>query len=89
LSQKLPIRVVRRVDREITEAAAWWRANRPIAPDAFREELQRAFDLITSQPQVGTRARNIKLAGVRRVHLSRIRYYLYYRHTTSKALSKF
>jgi len=60
-------------------AEAWWRTNRTKAPNAIREELERGSALIASQPDIGSRARNVKLAGVRRIHLSRIRYHLYYR----------
>jgi plasmid stabilization system protein ParE len=35
--------------------------------------------LIALQPDIGARALNAKLSGVRRVHLSRVRYHLYYR----------
>lgn len=63
-----------------TEAAnLWWRNNRPQAPEALREELEQAVHLIALQPEIGATARNIKLAGVRRVLLSRVRYHLYYR----------
>lgn len=79
----MPIRVVRRATREISEAAAWWEVNRPKAPDTFREEIHRAFELIAVQPKIGAQARNAKLAGVRRIQLSRIRYYLYYRTSPS------
>ena len=41
--------------------------------------MERALELISAQPQIGTRATNTRLAGVRRIHLSRIDYYLYYR----------
>jgi len=79
LSRKLPIRVVRSAADQITQASAWWNVNRPKAPGAFREEMERALELISAQPQIGARATNAKLAGVRRIHLSRIHYYLYYR----------
>ena len=49
------------------------------APEAFREELQRGFSLISRQPEVGVQATDVKLKDVRRIHLSRIRYFLYYR----------
>lgn len=64
---------------QIRVAEAWWRRNRPKAPNAIREELERASALVAAQPDIGSRARNAKLAGVRRVHLSRVRYHLYYR----------
>ena len=57
----------------------WWRANRSKAPAAFVEELERALELIAAEPGIGARARNSRLAGVRRVLLHRVRYYLYYR----------
>ena len=79
MSRKFPIRVVRSAADQIMEASAWWDGNRPKAPDAFREEIERAFELISVQPQIGAKAGNVKLAGVRRIHLSRVRYRLYYR----------
>lgn len=41
--------------------------------------MRDALALIRLNPRIGARATNAKLAGVRRVHLSRIRYHLYYR----------
>lgn len=84
MSRKLPIRVVRSAADQIATASTWWTANRPKAPDAFREEIARAFDLISIQPGIGAKAANARLAGVRRIHLSRIRYYLYYRLDLSR-----
>jgi plasmid stabilization system protein ParE len=67
---------------QIRAAQDWWRVNRPKAPDAIREELERASLLLSVQPEMGARARNISLAGVRRLHLARVRYYVYYRVVT-------
>jgi plasmid stabilization system protein ParE len=87
LSRKFPIRVVRSAADQIVEASVWWNTNRPKAPGAFREEIERALELISAQPHIGARATNAKLAGVRRIHLSRIHYYLYYRvRETPKAV---
>jgi plasmid stabilization system protein ParE len=83
LTGRLAIRVAQRAAREIDEAFEWWRKNRPDAPDAIREELERAFALISSHPNVGARAVNTVLRDVRRVHLARIQYHLYYRTTPS------
>ena len=80
----LPIKVTLRTDRQIQKAATWWLANRPKAPEAFKEELQRGFDLISRQPSIGARATNVKLKGILRIHLSRIRYFLYYRVGASR-----
>ena len=81
-----PVRIVSSAARAIAEAAEWWVANRPKAPDAFVTELERALQLIAFQPSIGARATNVKLAGVRRVHLARVHYHLYYRVTSEPAI---
>ena len=60
-------------------ASAWWDVNRPAAPDAFRDAIASAFELISTHPDIGAAATNVKLPGIRRVHLSRVHYHLYYR----------
>ena len=77
---RLRLRVVPTAERHIRIAAQWWHKNRRAAPDLFREELEKAFDLITTQPNIGPIAQNVNQPGVRRFHLSRIHYQLYYRH---------
>lgn len=64
---------------QILAAQDWWRANRPQAPNAIREELERASLLISVQPEIGARARNTSLVEVRRLLLARVHYYVYYR----------
>jgi plasmid stabilization system protein ParE len=76
---RLQLRVTKEAERQIREASAWWHANRPAARGLFRQELTRGFDFITTQPEIGTRALDTAIRGVRRLHLIRIRYYLYYR----------
>ncbi|MEW6689092.1 MAG: type II toxin-antitoxin system RelE/ParE family toxin [Pseudomonadota bacterium] len=73
------IRVTKRADAHIDKAADWWEQNRPLAPGALDEELKEAFALMVSQPAIGAPALNAKTRGVRRVHLARVHYYLYYR----------
>ena len=75
----LRLRVVPTAERHIRIAAQWWHKNRRAAPDLFGEELEKAFVLITSQPSIGPVASNVNQPGVRRFHLSRIHYQLYYR----------
>ena len=81
MSEPRPVRIAGSAARAIAEAASWWAANRPKAPDAFVTELERALQLIAVHPGIGARATNVRLAGVRRIHLSRVRYHLYYRVT--------
>lgn len=81
MSAGLPVRIVGSAARSIAEAAAWWTANRPKAPAAFVDDLEHTLTLIASHPDIGARAQNAKLENVRRVHLARVHYYLYYRVT--------
>ena len=53
---------------------------------AFAVDLENALKLIASHPDIGVRAANVTLEGVRRLHLARIRYYLYYRVTNESAI---
>jgi hypothetical protein len=78
----LPIEVSDLARAQVRAAQEWWRVNRPKAPNAIREELERASLLISVQPEIGARARNTSLAGVRRLHLARVRYCIYYRVVT-------
>jgi len=64
---------------QIAAAVAWWAEHRPTSPGAVLEDLDRILDLLRVQPAMGTTARRASLSGVRRVTLSRIRYYVYYR----------
>ncbi|MGQ0512200.1 MAG: type II toxin-antitoxin system RelE/ParE family toxin [Betaproteobacteria bacterium] len=75
----LQIKVSSDAQAQIEEAAAWWAKNRLLAPGAVREDLDRILGLLSVNPGIGARARRATLQGVRRVTLSRIRYYLYYR----------
>jgi plasmid stabilization system protein ParE len=79
LSARLPLQFTRRALREIREVSDWWDLNRPAAPEAFREALEKAFQLISTQPNIGAVAANVRNRGARRILLSRVQYYLYYR----------
>jgi hypothetical protein len=41
---------------DIRAATAWWRANRPAAPDLLPEELRQAFRLLLKQPHIGAKS---------------------------------
>ena len=81
MSEPLHVEVSALASGQILEAEAWWRVNRTKAPNAIREEFERAAGLVAAQPRIGTRARNLNLTGVRRLHVARIRYDIYYRVT--------
>ena len=64
---------------QIDRAAQWWDENRALAPEAFDEELAEAFSLLGIESGIGAPASNVRAQGVRRLHLARIHYFLYYR----------
>ena len=79
MNTPLRVEITDTAQAHITVAAAWWVENRPAARDAISQELDSILALLCVQPEIGTKARRVTLSGVRRVTLSRIRYYLYYR----------
>ncbi len=85
---RFSLRVAPRAASQIREAADWWFANRPKAPLAFEEDLEKAFGLITSLPLAGQRVRHSSMSEIRRVLMGRVRYYLYYRVEAEKDLVK-
>jgi plasmid stabilization system protein ParE len=68
-----------RAARQVESAGQWWRENRQDSPEALSDELVRTLDLIARQPGVGLPATNARLAGVRRILLPRVGYFLFYR----------
>ena len=73
------VRVTKRAQAQIDQAAQWWDENRDLAPEAFDEDLAKAFLLLSAEPGVGATVSNTRAEGVRRLHLARIRCHLYYR----------
>ena len=75
----LELHVSRRAAREIERIVEWWAVNRPAAPGAVRKDLRAALDLLLVQPDIGTNVEQASAPGVRRFHVDRIRYWVYYR----------
>jgi plasmid stabilization system protein ParE len=75
----LPVVFTRRAARQVEAAAVWWRLNRPAAPDALEADLVAASKLVAEQPLCGVVIPSRRFSGVRRIHLARIGYHLYYR----------
>jgi len=73
------VRVTKRAQAQIDRAARWWDENRDLAPEAFDEDLAKAFSLLSVEPGIGSPVTNARTPGVRRLHLARIHYFLYYR----------
>lgn len=79
MTPALRVEFSKRAAREVRELEAWWRLNRTAAPNAVREELERVIGIISTTPLIGRRANDVDLRDVRRVHISRIWHFLYYR----------
>lgn len=64
-------------------ALEWWAANRDKAPDALEVEVTAALRRLEQYgPKLGTPARGPGASpGWRRLHLKRVRYYLYFTMT--------
>lgn len=71
------MKVARRAERQIREAAAWWAENRTAAPNLLADDLDGALDLIEEFPYAGEAVRH-RRGTLRRVLLSRVSYHLYY-----------
>lgn len=79
MTEGLEVSFTPRAAKHVAKAKEWWLKNRTKAPEALREDLERVLGLISAHPGIGEVARNVRLAGVRRLYLNRVRYYLYYR----------
>jgi plasmid stabilization system protein ParE len=75
----LDLFISRRAAREIDRVAAWWATNRPAAPGAVRQDLEAALSLLVEQPGIGAEVAGQGSADIRRFHIDRIRYWVYYR----------
>jgi plasmid stabilization system protein ParE len=67
-----------RARRRALTVAAWWRQNRPGAPDLFERELEWAKQRLETEPQVGLVYETIRGRTVRRVLLPKSEQHVYY-----------
>lgn len=75
----LVARIKPRAQREIERAAEWWAENRPVAPGAVSKDVEAALALLVEEPGIGTKVKTARSDTVRRLYLTRIRYFIYYR----------
>lgn len=59
-------------------ALAWWRENRPAAPELLADELRAAFARISAMPGSGHPLSHSNVPRLRRVLMRRVRYHVYY-----------
>ena len=79
MSPPLQIRVSPQTLTQIEVAVEWWARNRPSAPNAVHHDVAEMPNVLSTQPGVGAPARRGRVKGLRRVTLTRVRYYIYYR----------
>ena len=79
MSTPLDIRLSKQAAEQIETAAEWWLKNRPAAPGAIRKDLAEILSVLAEHSGIGTPATKTRIKGLRRIYLSRIRYYVYYR----------
>jgi plasmid stabilization system protein ParE len=74
----LPVRITPEAESHVRDIHAWWRTNRPSAPDLFLNELASALELLAEAPMLGRPYRLSPVPGVRRLLIRATRYHLYY-----------
>lgn len=73
----LRVRISARAAAEVRRADAWWTENRPAAADAIAVDFAEAVALLARQPGIGARYEGTRVAGVRRLFLNRVGYFIY------------
>jgi plasmid stabilization system protein ParE len=68
----------RTADAQIEMIEAWWRENRPAAPDMFSRELETAVHLLEMSPLIGKAYPEAPVPEVRRLLIGRSRYHIYW-----------
>ena len=75
----LRVKVSARAAAQIRRAAAWWAENRLSAPGAIAHDLEESIALLAEQPGIGSKYSGTRVGQVRRLYMSRVGYFLYYR----------
>jgi plasmid stabilization system protein ParE len=70
-----------RAQRQIAQAASWWDIHRQMARDAFDEDIAEAMSLLRDHPCINPTVQGTAARDIRILHLTRIRYDLFYRVT--------
>ena len=75
----LRIKIAARAASQVRSAAVWWLANRPAAPGAIAADFGESVALLAEQPGIGAKYEGARTPGVRRLFLSRVSYFVYYK----------
>jgi plasmid stabilization system protein ParE len=69
----------RSADAQIEMIEAWWRENRPAAPEMFSRELEAVVRLLEISPLIGKAYPDAPVPEVRRLLIGRSRYHVYWK----------
>lgn len=80
------VEVTARALAQLERAAQWWRVNRPAAPGAIADDFEAAIKLLARQPGIGARSTPQHFPELRRLHLERVRFHVYYEARPTKVV---
>ena len=75
----LRVVIAARAAHQVRRAAVWWVDHRPAAPGAIANDFRESVALLAEQPGIGARYEGARTAGVRRLFLGRVGYFVYYK----------
>jgi plasmid stabilization system protein ParE len=75
----LQVRIAARAAKQVRKASEWWSVNRSNAPNAIATDFGEAVSLLAEQPGIGAKCEGSRTVGVRRLFLSRVGYFIYYK----------
>ena len=75
----LRVKISLRAASQVRRAAGWWAERRPAASGAVGADFGEAVSLLAEQPQIGAKYEGTRTPGVRRLFLSRVGYFVYYK----------
>jgi plasmid stabilization system protein ParE len=75
----LRIKISARAASQVRKAAEWWAQNRPAAPGAIGADFGESVALLAEQPGIGAKYEGARAPSVRRLFLSRVGYFIYYK----------
>ena len=75
----LRVKIAARAASEVRRAATWWTENRLSAPGAIAADFGESVALLAEPPGIGAKYEGARTPGVRRLFLSRVGYFIYYK----------
>lgn len=75
----LRVKIAARAARQVREAAEWWAVNRPASLGAIALDVRESVALLAEQLGIGAKYAGARTSGVRRLFLSRVGYFIYYK----------